>query len=382
MKRLVLFGGIALLGLNLRIASASVPPVLADLGLSPGAAAALAAIPAVCFGIAAFSGTAVRARFGEELGLFLALAVLLAGLLARAMWVPWGLFPGTILAGASVAVMNVLMPILVRQRLPTHAGVVTATYLGALTVGSAAAAALTIPLKSLGGGSVSFALGIWAAPVAIAMIVWVPQLRTSTLVTLRGAARHQSPRLHTNRRAWEVTLFFGLQSLIFFAVFSWLPTIYRDRGVTAATAGLLFAVLVATGIVGNLVMPLVAARLRDQQAPVVAAAVLTAIGLLGIMAAPVATAVVWVSLLGIGGSGAFSLALLLVVLRSGDSNVAAGLSSMAQGVGYLISACGPIILATLHSLTGSWTVGLVVLIALTTIELTVGLRAGRIGVVG
>jgi CP family cyanate transporter-like MFS transporter len=108
---------------------------------------------------------------------------------------------------------------------------------------------------------------------------------------------------------------------------------------------------------------------------------LTAIGLLGILLAPSSTALVWVIVLGLGQGAALSLALLMIVLRAGDDETAARLSSMAQGFGYLIAASGPLVTGLLHAATGSWDVPLVLLIALCGVELVVGLAAARARVI-
>jgi CP family cyanate transporter-like MFS transporter len=374
-ESLLLIVGITLLGFNLRTASSSVPPVLPDLGLSPALAAALAASPAICFGLLAFAAPAVGNRLGIERGLFWSLVVVLVGLVGRSVWPPFGYLPGNLLAGFGVALMNVLLPILVRGRFRAHAGPVFAAYLGALTLGGGAAAALTVPLRHLLGGSVPLALAVWALPAAIALFVWLPQTRRARAsLPIR---RVSVAPLFANALAWQVTLFFGLQSLIYFGTLSWLPAMYRDRGLTPETAGLLLALMNTTGLLGNLFTPLIVGRLRDQRWVVLVVVLLTMAGLTGIVWGPTSGAVAWVVLLGLGGSGAFALGLLLIVFRSADADAAASLSSMTQGVGYLISACGPFIVGLLHGATGSWTLALGALLCLTVPELILGLGAGR-----
>jgi CP family cyanate transporter-like MFS transporter len=369
--------GVVLVAFNMRTAIAEIPPVLPDLGLSAAGQSVLATVPVVCFGLAALGAPALRARLGEERGLLLALVVLLGGILLRAA-VPRGagLFGGTVLVGCAIAVMNVLVPSLVRRRFPGHVGLMTGVYTTALVTGGSVAAALTVPLRDASGGSLHLALGIWAIPLVIGIVAWLPQRRHRALPPVAGG-REAIRALARSRVAWYVTAFMGLQSLLYYAPLSWLPAIHRDQGIDAATAGVLLSTMNLVSIPGTFLAPLLANRMRDQRKAVAACVVLTAIGLSGILLAPSSTALVWVVIMGLGQGAALSLAMLMIVLRAGDNNTAARLSSMAQGFGYLFAAAGPLVAGLLHDATGGWSVPLVWLIALCGAELWAGLAAGR-----
>ena len=368
--------GVVLLAFNMRTAIGEIPPVLPDLGLSPAAQSVLATVPVVCFGLAALAAPALRTRLGEERGLLAVLVVLLAGVLVRAGWPSGGLFPGTVLAGCAIAVMNVLVPSLVRRRFAGHVGLMTGVYTAALVGGGALAAGLTVPLRDAAGGSLHVALGIWAIPIALALGAWLPQRRHRALPAAAGG-RQAIRALGRNPVAWYVTLFMGLQSLLYFAPLSWLPAIHRDQGIDPATAGFLLSTLNLVSIPTTFLAPVLAHRMRDQRKAVASCVALTATGLLGILLAPSSTALVWVVVLGLGQGAALSLALLMIVLRAGDDHTAARLSSMAQGVGYLLAASGPLVMGLLHAATGDWSVPLVWLVGLCGLELLVGLAAAR-----
>jgi MFS transporter, CP family, cyanate transporter len=169
----------------------------------------------------------------------------------------------------------------------------------------------------------------------------------------------------------------GLQSLLYYAMLSWLPAIHRDQGIDPTSAGVLLSAMNLVSIAGTFLAPVIAGRMSDQRAAVAGAVVLTMIGQAGVLLAPASTALVWVLVMGIGQGAALALALLMIVVRAGDDETAARLSSMAQGFGYLLAAAGPLLLGVLHDATGGWTVPLVVLIALCGVELVVGLAAGR-----
>ena len=246
-----------LLALNLRIAVGEIPPVLRDLPLGDFERSLLVTIPVICFSLAAFAGPPLSARLGEERGLLLMCAALCAGLALRPWWPSFSLFAGTILCGLAVAVMNVMMPSVLRRRFPEHVGEMTAAYTMSLSIGAGLAAGFTVPLVRALGGSVAPALAIWAVPAAIAFALWLPQLRWP-----RPGDRAAGADIGLLRdwRAWQITLFFGLQSALYYTLLSWLPTIYRDHGASPAAAGAVLAVMAAVGIVGNFAAPLVANR--------------------------------------------------------------------------------------------------------------------------
>ncbi len=367
-----------LLALNLRIAVGEIPPVLRDLPLGDFGRSLLVTIPVICFSLAAFTGPPLSARLGEERTLLLMCGALCAGLALRPWWASFSLFAGTIVCGLAVAVMNVMMPSVLRRRFPEHMGEMTAAYTMALSIGSGLAAGLTVPLVIALGGSVAGALAVWSIPAAIAFVLWLPQLRRPRPVDRTAGADIGMLR---DLQAWQIMLFFGLQSALFYTLLSWLPTIYRDRGTSPAAAGAVLAVMSAVGIIGNFAAPLLANRYGRPRLAVMATGSLTLAGLLGVLIAPTQLALAWATLLGIGTGGTFSVTLLLMASRARDAVIAARLSSMAQGIGYMISALGPLVAGLLHSATGGWQVPLIVTIAICGAQLAAGLGAARQGVV-
>ena len=183
---------VAAVGFNLRTAITSVPPLFPDLTkqlhLSSAALSLLAATPVLCFGVVSAFAAWINRRFGEELVLLIALAVLSAGLALRGLAPSTMLFPGPILAASSIAILNVLLSSLVKRRWPERAGFMISVYLTALSVGAILASSLSVPLYRSSGNSVGLALGVWAAPAALAALLWLPQLRYQT-------ARPAGPRV-------------------------------------------------------------------------------------------------------------------------------------------------------------------------------------------
>jgi CP family cyanate transporter-like MFS transporter len=368
--------GVVLLAFNLRIATSEIPPVLPDLPIGDVGRSVLATIPVLCFSLAAFAGPLVRSRLGEERALFVMASALLIGIVLRPVGPVWVLFAGTVLCGVAVALMNVMMPGIVRRRFPRRVNEMTAAYTMALSTGAGLAAGLTIPIRTVLGGSLPLALAVWALPAAVAIALWVPQLRVSrpTPTPARGLAIG----LLKDRLAWLITLYFGLQSMVFYILLSWLPAIYRAKGADPSTAGAVLGVVGIVGLVGNLAAPIAAGRLGDMGRVMWATSGLTILGLAGVLVAPTQTALVWACFVGVGTGGAFSIALLLLASGTRDAASAARLSSMALGIGYLIAAPGPFVAGLIHAASRSWQVPLLITIAVAVIQLTAGLGAARI----
>jgi len=374
---------ILLVSLNLRSALTVVGPLIRDLragdGLSSTAAGLLAAAPLLAFGLISPLGPRLAARFGIERTLVGCMLLLTASLALRPLPSVVLLFAGTLAAGAGIAVANVLMPAFVKRRFGERATFVTGVYSVALGIGAALAAGLAVPSERWLGGSWRAALAVWAAPALLAAIVWLPLLRETP--TRAAAAARVRVDLWRDRIAWRVTAFMSIQSILFYSMVAWLPEIYRHEGMSKASAGALLSLALIVGIPFGFVVGAVAGRMRDQRPIALAAALLVIGGWLGVLAAPRAAPSLWAALLGIGFGTGFTLILALMVLRAHDAPHAAALSGMTQSVGYTLAALGPIAVGALHDATGGWTTPLVVLLALSVLNVGVSLAASRRGFV-
>ena len=370
-----------LVAANLRAAAASVGPLLGqirdDIGLSSTAAGALTTLPVLCFGAVAPLAPPLARRLGYAAGLAAVLACLTAALLVRLVPGVVPLFAGTLMAGAAIAVGNVLIPVLVKRDFPEQTGLLTGMYTTALIASAALAAAVTVPVSKALGGGWRAGLGVWALPAALGLLAWAPQLRSHRRDV--GSDSHAaSPRkVIREPLAWQVTLFFGAQACGFYAILSWLPTILQSHGISRGTAGLLLGASMVVGLPVALLLPSRAVRARDQRGFAVAFSAFIALGYIGLIAAPASAPFLWAALIGIGQQASFPLALTIVVLRSGSVAQTASLSTLTQSGGYLLAALGPLVVGAVHDLTGSWTPALALLLGVVGVQVLAGLAAGR-----
>ncbi|MCD9569647.1 CynX/NimT family MFS transporter [Pseudomonas protegens] len=370
--------GLILVALNLRPALSSMAPLLSDvsqhLGLSAAKAGLLTTLPVLCLGLFAPLAPLLARRFGAErvvLGILMTLAL---GIVLRSSFGEVGVFAGSILAGASIGVIGVLLPGIVKRDFARHAGTMTGVYTMALCLGAAMAAGATVPLSQHFGGSWAMGLGFWVVPALVAALFWLPQ------VGHKHGAHHVAFRVRgllRDRLAWQVTLYMGLQSSLAYIVFGWLPSILIGRGLTPTQAGLVLSGSVIVQLASSLAAPWLATRGKDQRLAIVIVMLMTLGGLFGCLYAPIEGLWGWAVLLGLGQGGTFSLALTLIVLRSRDPHVAANLSSMAQGIGYTLASMGPFAVGLVHDWTGGWNAVGWIFAVLGCGAIIAGLGAGR-----
>ncbi|MBO1330895.1 MFS transporter [Streptomyces sp. VRA16 Mangrove soil] len=379
----LLAAGILLIAMNLRPGVVSVSPELdairASTGLSGSRAGLLTTLPILCFGLLAPFAAKLSRRIGITRALGAMMALLTTGIALRlAPGLP-ALFAGTALIGAAISLSNVLVPSVIKRHFQHRTGLMMGLYSVALFCGAALAAGVTVPLGDALGLGWRGAIGVWAVLSALALALWVPQLRRpdtppATADTDDGS---RTP-LRRSPLAWQITLLMGLQSLQYYACAAWIPAMLTSEGMSTTEAGWMLSLMSLVGIVGSLTFTVFVGRFRNQVAFSVTGTLLVLGSLVGLIVAPVGGAYAWMLMLGFGAGLLISTALAVIVLRSPDAARAAEMSGMAQGVGYLLAAAGPFLLGALHDATGDWTVPLALLAVLCVPMGIAGVGAGRV----
>lgn len=351
-----------------------------SLALSGAESAALNAAPVLCFGIGAFLSPWLVRRVGLNVGMMISLSTLLFALVLRLNFGFPGLMIGTLGAGLSIAVANVLLPTVVRADFPNRVPLLTGVYTTLLALSASFSAWAAVSSSTLLGGWV-FAIGVWAIPALIAVILWAPKLRHRSEVTQEKPQVAKAERSAVNKSplAWAIVFFFGLQSLGFYAVLGWMPAILLQAGFTAQDASNYLGFATAIGIPFGLLLSFVLARFKSLAWLSAGSSLVTTSGF-GVLL--VATSgrpdliILACILLGIGQSSTFPLSLSLIGTKATTQALTTQLSAMAQGWGYLISAFGTFGLGYLASFVGSWQIGLWLLIAISGIQVMVGFASG------
>ena len=413
--------GILLIATNLRMPMTSASPLLPrikeDVGLSAASASFLISLPLLCFAVFSPIVPRIAARFGLAHSLFGALIAVNVGIILRSWVGSFGLWAGTVLIGVGIAIMNVLLPALIKRDFPDHAGTLTGVYSAFQSLMAALAAAVAVPIAGLPGWGWQGALGLTLGAGLIGVAVFAPQVRADHVVRRQQVlARNQvataasdagagsaepeataqanpatassaaspaeaSPAAARPRSllrsplAWVITAFMGFQSTLFYSVLAWWPAIEMSSGISEESAGFHIAVIQASGIVGSLVAGWL--MRRDVVGSTVAVAVSTVIVVLaGTMLAP-QLALLWALLLGTAQGGLFTVALTLFGARARTPMSAARLSGMAQTFGYVVAASVPPVLGVVREATGSWTASLWILLGIAVITLVAGLVSAK-----
>ncbi|MFI6298011.1 MFS transporter [Nonomuraea sp. NPDC050790] len=380
----LLVAGFVLAALNLRPAIAGVSPLLdeimTDVGLTPAGGGAITTVMIVCLGVFGPLAPLLSRRIGLDRTLLAGLLVLALGVVLRTLDGAPALYAGAAIAATAIAVMNVVMPGLVKQHFPGRVNLFTGLYSACASAGAAAASALMIPLERATGYGWRGVSAMIALPALAGALLWLPQALG------RQAPAGNGPRpfraVLRSPITWYVTGLMGLQSLTFYVVLAWLPTIFLEAGLPADQAGYLLSMTTLVQVGATFAVPVLAGRRRSQAGYVAAAVLLTMAGYLGLLLAPVTLPWLWMIVLGVGQGAAFGLALLLITVRAPDPEAVTALSAVAQSAGYVLAAVGPVLFGALRQVSGGWTVPLGVGMAILMVQLVVGWLAGRPATLG
>jgi CP family cyanate transporter-like MFS transporter len=372
MKRASTFwvlGAIFLTALVLRPPVAQIGPVLeviqGALGLDSSQSAILAAIPVLCFGFGAFASPSLVRRFGVNRTMVYLLAILVITIAIRPYAGFLGLLVGTTLAGLAMAVANVLLPSVVRARFPKHVVVLTSGYTTLLAVSASFAAAFSYPSALALGWQLS--LAIWALPTVLALLLSFSLLSGDQSVSSSENEDHAGDTKLVLRSpmAWAIIALFGIQSLGFYALLAWLPSLAIDSGINPSDAGSLLSLMTIVGVPLGLLLSSNFGRFKSLSLVGTLISMVTLTGMcLLLLELWIPAAIV----IGIGQASSFPLSLSLISTRAANQRLTTMLSSLSQGIGYLIAAAGTFLFGWLATATGNWQLSVWGLIGLTAIQ--------------
>lgn len=372
--------GILLIAANMRAAITSVGPIIDQIrssyGLNSEMSGLLTSLPLIAFAVMSLLAPRIASRFGMERSLFYGLLFLIAGMLLRTVPAAAGLFCGTALLGLAIALSNVLLPSIIKRDFPAHIGLLTGSYSVTMSVFAAIASGVSVPLAAIPGWGWKGALLIWALLAALALAVWIPHTRSAAPAS--GAYRAgNSPSMFRSPLAWRITFFMGIQSMTFYVTITWLPAMFHERGMSTSAAGWMLSLMQFVSLPTSFFMPVWANRMRSQVPLVFVTGMLSISGYTGLLLGSFSQTWLWITLLGLSQGASISLVLTFFGLRTRSPGDAARLSGMAQSLGYLLAALGPILFGSIHDASGSWELVLAILLALSCIVILLGIGAAK-----
>ena len=373
-----------LLSANMRspiVALGSIAPVIQDsLQISEVQIGWLGAIPMLMFALGALISPSIGKRFGLENTLIAMIALLTSGIVLRSVWDTWtGFLLGTMMLSLAIGFANTLAAPIIKQRTPNNIPLITGLFSLTMTVVAGMVAGVIYPLTTAFGWQL--ALGGWAILGVFAIVFWLllrVKLGSShRLPNTLDASVDEDTTIWRSALAWQLAVFMGLQSLMFYTVASFLPSIWADKGLDQVAAGQMASVFQLMGPAAIISMTWLIRRGVAVQKVAVAAASFNVIGAIGIAYLPNSLAWLWSGSMGLGCAGIFTMSIMLFSLRTYTPHQASKLSGMVQTIAYLIAFLGPVMTGWLHERAGNWDIPLLLIIILMVINVGVAWLASR-----
>ncbi|MEC4115114.1 CynX/NimT family MFS transporter [Myroides pelagicus] len=383
LKKILMLLGIVFIASNLRAPLTSVGPVISEisnaLSLSNTMAGLVTTIPLMAFGLLSSIVPKVSRRYGMAVVLLASLILLSIGLVIRPFGSLITLFLGAALVGVAITVGNVLMPAYIKSNYRKNIGTMMGIYSVAMNLTAALAAGFSISLGKFTEMGWKGSIGVWVVLSLVTILIWLPQVKKKREVQMTSTLGQDEVKvnMYKSKVAWAVTVFMGVQSLLFYCLAAWLPKVAITWGIPSEEAGWLLSYMQFAQLPMTFIGAIIASKLPNQRLLAIGTGVLFAVGIVGLLLFQTTGIVLWCVLIGAASGLAFSLSMLFFVLRTGSTIQAAELSGMAQSIGYLIAACGPPVFGALFDLSESWFLSLVFLVLMSMILITSGTIAGK-----
>ncbi|MRH43730.1 MFS transporter [Aquibacillus halophilus] len=381
-KQILLTIGIIVIAFNLRPAITSVGPVIGiirdDIGLANWSAGLITSLPLLAFAAMSPIAPKLGNRFGNEQTMLFGLILLFLGISVRSIAFTSTLYVGTIFVGLGVAVCNVLLPGFIKDKFPTKLGLMTSIYTTCMSLLAATASGISIPLtKDLGLGWQKSLLS-WAILALIGIMIWIYLIRTQKSTSEIQLFEASGFRMLRSPLAWQVTVFMGLQSFLFYTTVSWLPEILHSFGYEMGAAGWLLSFMMFISLPATFLAPILANKFKNQQGIIIIIGLCALFGYGGLLInGPLPIMMLSITLIGFALGGSISLALAMLGMRTANARQAGELSGMAQSFGYLLASIGPIFVGLLFDLSHSWFIPIITILIVSSFMLLFGLGASR-----
>lgn len=365
-----LIAGIVMLGVVMRAPFTALPSILIDiassLGVEVSSLGILTSIPLIMFALCSSLAPRLAAKFGMEKLMALVLMVMVLGSGMRVFNLPT-LFLGTMLVGATISFINVLLPSIVAANFPKKIGFYTTIYITLMGVAATVASMLAVPIVSASSWQ-TFIILITAV-VLLAFLLWLPNIRNNHRFEVKKQDR-QASSIWKNKTAIAFLIFGGLQSVLFYTEITWLPTISQSVGFSKEEAGLMAGIFNLTAIPMSMIIPSILSRhtkeMRRNIMLGTSSATLLGLALMTFLPNNI---ILWTLLhviLSFSNAALFPYMMLSFSMKTSSSQATAQLSGMVQTGGYLIAAVGPGLLGYSYPLFNSW-LPLIIALALVTV---------------
>ncbi|MEB2780837.1 MFS transporter [Algoriphagus sp. C2-6-M1] len=375
----LLITGIILVSINLRTSIASVGPLIPfireDLGLSNGLAGFLTTLPLLTFATFSLFAPGIGKRLGMGRAVFLGVAILATGVILRVLGGIELLLLGTALTGVGIVIANVLLIPLIKVRLPEKLGLMTALLATMMSLFAAIAVGMSVPIAVDWDFGWRGSLAFWAVFMVLAMIIWIPQLQRpkASLHEVTDPAKN----VWRSKLAWQITIFMGCQSVMYFTMVTWLPDMLIFRGWTPVQAGFVSSMMQVVSLLGSYFAPDFLIKLREQSGVVLAVGIAYVLGYLGLFIENELVTYVSLGIVGLCMGSSLSIAYILIALRTAEDQTTAKLSAMVQSSGYYLAALGPLLFGVSLDLFDNWNVLIFFLLFFALAFTFFGMSAGR-----
>jgi MFS transporter, CP family, cyanate transporter len=377
-----LITGIVLVAFNLRPAITSLGPLVGmiqkDVGLAHWSAGLLMSLPLIVFAIMSPIVPKLANRITNETALLVGLSSLLLGIVIRSISMAFFLFTGTLFIGIGIAIGNVLLPAIAKDKFPKHFGLMTSVYSTSMGLMASLASGVSVPLADGMNLGWKGALNVWAIPAVAAILVWgyLSKFNQRNQKELKRASSNSN--IWRSPLAWQIAIFMGFQSFLFYVTISWLPEILHSHGLSMERAGWLLSFTQIVGLPASFIIPMIAGRFRSQIWLSFMLSLCSVVGYGGLLlGSNYPIIIVSLIFIGIALGGTFPLALSYIGLRAKNAGQAAELSGMAQSTGYILAAVGPLFIGYLFDYTHLWTIPLITLMIISTVVMLFGMLSGR-----